>query len=122
MSAAPSFGIPELAGLASYADAARVGFSVEENVRRLLRYHWIEKRSMEIAIAHIPSTPEWEVKCALSLHQWQDAEHADALRRRVGEMRSPAPRMDEPPDAALDAFLEEALRARDTVELIAGLY
>ena len=35
-------GLPELAGLASYADAARVGYSVDENVPRLLRYHWLE--------------------------------------------------------------------------------
>ena len=36
MTAAPSIGIPELAGLASYAGAARIGFAVDENVRRLL--------------------------------------------------------------------------------------
>ncbi len=122
MSAAPSLGIPELAGISTYREATRIGLSVEENVRRLLRFYWIERRLMEIALAHLPSTPEWEVKCALSLHQWQDAEHADALRRRVTEMRSPAPRMDVPPDPALDAFLEEVLRARDTVELIVGVY
>ncbi|HEX2091096.1 MAG TPA: hypothetical protein VHG28_01795 [Longimicrobiaceae bacterium] len=122
MSSAPSLGIPELAGLATYAEAARVGFSVEENVRRLLRLHWTEKRLMETAVAHLPSTPEWEVKCGLALHQWEDAEHAEALRRRVAEMRHPAPRMDAAPDAALDAFLEEVLRARDTVELLVGIH
>lgn len=113
--------IPELAGLCTYSEAARVGFSVEESVRRLLRFYWIEKRLAEIAVAHLPATPEWEVKCALALHQWQDGEHADGLRRRIGEMRSPPPPLDRAPDAALDLFLEELLRARDTVELIAGL-
>ncbi|HEU0301739.1 MAG TPA: hypothetical protein VFR37_19960 [Longimicrobium sp.] len=119
---APSIGIPELAGLCDYGQAARVGLSVEENVRRLLRLHWTEKRLMEIALAHLPSTPEWEVKCALALHQWQDAEHADAIRRRITEMRNPAPRLDVPPDAPLEAFLDEALRPRDTVELLTGIY
>jgi hypothetical protein len=122
MSHAPSIGVPPLAGLCDYAAAARVGLSVEENVRRLLRLHWTEKRLMEVALAHLPSTPEWEVKCGLALHQWQDAEHADAIRRRVTEMRNPAPRLDVPPDAALEAFLDEALRARDTAELLAGIY
>ena len=122
MSHAPSIGVPELAGLCDYQAAARVGLSVEENVRRLLRLHWTEKRLMEIALAHLPCTPEWEVKCALALHQWQDAEHADAIRRRVTEMRNPAPRLDVPPDAALEAFLDELLRPRDTVELLAGVY
>ena len=77
---------------------------------------------MEVALAHLASTPEWEVKCALALHQWQDAEHAQALRTRIAEMRSPVPSMDAAPDPALDAFLEEMLRARDTVELLVGLY
>jgi hypothetical protein len=76
MSAIPTLGIPELAGVTTYAAAARVGFSVEENVRRLLRFYWVERRLMLAAVAHIPATPEWEVKCALSwrcaipLHGW----------------------------------------------------
>jgi hypothetical protein len=122
MTASTSLGIPELAGICSYEAAARVGYSVEENVRRLLRYQWVEQRLLGIAVAHLARTPEWEVKCGLSLHQWQDAEHADAIRRRIGEMRTPVPRLDVAPDPALEAFLEEVLRAVDTVELLVGLY
>jgi hypothetical protein len=122
MSAISSLGIPELAGVATYDDAARIGFSVDENVRRLVRFHWIERRLMRMAVAHLPATPEWEVKCALALHQWLDVGHADAFRRRITEMRNPAPRLDVAPDAALEAFLEELIRAEDTVELLAGLY
>lgn len=114
--------LPPLAGLCSRAEAATVGPSVEESVRRLLRYHWVEKRLMEIQVARIPSTPEWEVKGALALHQWLDVEHADALRRRIAEMRSPAPRMDRPPDAALEAFLAEVAAAEGTVELLVGIH
>ncbi len=122
MSAAPDLGIPELAGQCSWTDAARVGLPVEENVRRLLRYHWIERRLFDAAIAHLPSTPEWEVKCALALHQYQAIEHVRAIRERIAEMRSPLPRLDAAPDDALGAALDEALRSRDTVELLAGLY
>ena len=32
MSASPSIGIPELAGITSYRDAARLGYSVDETV------------------------------------------------------------------------------------------
>ena len=122
MSAIPSLGIPELAGVATYDDAARIGFSVDENVRRLVRFHWIERRLMLMAVAHLPATPEWEVKCGLALHQWLDIGHADAFRRRITEMRNPTPRLDVAPDAALEAFLDELIRAEDTVELLAGLY
>lgn len=122
MSASPDLGIPELAGQCTYEQAAGIGLSVDENVRRLLRAHWVERRLYDASVAHLPHTPEWEVKCALALHLYQDIEHVAALRRRVSEMRSPVPRMDTPPDADLDAFLQEALRADDTVELVAGYY
>jgi hypothetical protein len=113
--------IPPLAGL-DPDKAGRVGLTVEENVRRLMRYQWVARRLMEITWAHLASTPEWEIKCALALHQGWDAEHADAFRRRIGEMRHPVPRMDHAPDSALDAFLEELLRSEQTVELVIGIY
>jgi hypothetical protein len=118
---------PELAGVSTSADAARIGFSVDENVRRLLRFHWVERRLMGILIAHLTSEPEWEVKCALALHQWQSAEHVDALRRRITEMRNPSPRLDSVPDndptaTALDAFLDQVDAATDTSELLTGVY
>jgi hypothetical protein len=122
MTSIASLGIPELAGVATYAEAARIGYSVDENVHRLLRYHWVERGLMTTMLAHLASTPLWEVKCALALHQWQSSLRIDALRRRVSEMRSPAPPLDTPPDASLDAFVEELLRARDPVELLAGIY
>ena len=123
----PADNLPELAGIATYAEAARIGFSVEENVRRLLRFHWVERRLMSILVAHLTSEPVWEVKCALARHQWQSAEHVDALRRRVMEMRNPAPRLDAIPDGdpsatALDIFLEQVDAAQDTAELLAGVY
>jgi hypothetical protein len=122
MSAHPFDGIPELAGVATYADAARIGYSVDENVARLLRYHWTERRLMAVLIAHLTAEPIWEVKCALTLHQWQGAEHASGLRTRITEMRHPAPPLDALPDAALDRFLGELLHAASTAELLAGVY
>ena len=113
---------PELAGIATYERAARIGYSVEENVERLLRLHWTERRLMDVMLAHLPSMPVWEAKCALALHQWYCAEHADWLRRRVTEMRQPAPALEEAPDKALDAFLEELLHAENPEELVAGIY
>ena len=114
--------IPELAGLATYEKAARIGYSVEENVERLLRLHWTERRLMDAMLAHLPSTPVWEAKCALALHQWYCAEHADWLRRRITEMRHPTPPLDRPPHEALDAFLEELLHAESPEQLITGIY
>jgi hypothetical protein len=107
---------PPLAGIATYEHAARIGYSVDENVERLTRIHWAERRLMNVMLAHLSRTPEWEVKCALALHQWYAAEHADWLRKRITEMRHPAPMLDESPNGALDAFLQELLRSRDSIE------
>src|SRR5918992_2950396 len=122
MPISPTLGIPELGGVATYGGAAQLGYSVDDNVRRLLRYDWVERGLMTTMLAHLASTPTWEVKCALALHQWQSSLRIDALRRRVSEMRSPAPPLDTAPDAAIDWFVEELLRARDEIELLTGIY
>lgn len=121
MSSAPRIGIPPLAGLATLNDATRIGYSVEESVSRLLRYHWVEKRLSEIAAAMIPAVPEWEVKGAFSLHQWLDSEHADALRNRIREMRHPMPRVDVSPDAALEEQLSAVESSTTTLQLLRGM-
>src|SRR6476620_3842879 len=97
MTTHPYDAIPELAGLASYAQATQIGWSVDDNMQRLLRLHWIERRLMRLMVARITSEPVWEVKCALALHQWQSALRIDALRDRLAEMRSPVPRLDAAP-------------------------
>ena len=114
--------LPSLAGLCSYAQAANPGYSVEENVQRLLRYVWIEKRLMETALAWLAPTPEWEAKEAFGLHAGLDAEHVAALRKRIGEMRNPAPRMDVTPDPALDSLFDELTSAGSTLEKLIGVY
>ena len=122
MSTIPSIGIPPLAGLATYEEAARPGYSVDDNVDLMRRYNYVEKRLYEISAAFMNPTPEWEVKGALSLHLYLDGEHSQALRSRVAELRRPPLYLDQSPDPKLEALMEEALRARDTVELLAGVY
>ena len=115
-------GIPPLAGVCTYEEAARLGLGVDESVDRLVRYAWIHKRLMEAALYWINPTPEWEVKEALSLHAYLDAQLAGLCRVRVSEMRNPPPRMDIPPDQALDAFLDEGLASQATLEKLVALY
>jgi uncharacterized ferritin-like protein (DUF455 family) len=72
--------------------------------------------------AHFCGVPEWEVKGALGLHLWQDAEHSTWLRARITEMRTPPHHLDRVPTPELGAFMDELLRARTTVELLVGLH
>jgi hypothetical protein len=114
--------IPRLAGVANLAEAQRAGFSVAEASRRLRRLAYAKQRLAFLAAAHLNSTPEWEVKPALALHAWLDAQHATALRTRLIELREPAGRLEQTPDPLLAAALDEVLHARGTVELLSGVY
>ncbi|HZG58094.1 hypothetical protein [Paenibacillus sp.] len=117
-----NLGIPPLAGLCTYEEACRVGFDVDANVNLLKRYNYASRRLHESLVAHVPRTPEWEVKCAMGLHQWILAEHCAWIRRRVSEMREPPLHLDQCPDPKLELWMEETIRAESTVELLTGIY
>ena len=114
--------LPKLAGLGSLADAMKPGWSIEECVRRLKRYHYAFKRLHQIFTARITAEPIYELKMAFSLHAHLCAEHVTALRKRVGEMREPPLGLEIVPDANLEIFFDEILAAPTTEELILGLY
>jgi hypothetical protein len=121
--APPSYrGLPPLAGLASLAEAARPGLGVEACVARLKRYHYAFRRLHEIFTARITAEPIYELKTGFSHHAYLCAEHVEALRRRVGEMREPPLGLETVPDDALQLFFDEILAAPTTAELLAGLY
>src|ERR1700704_4969128 len=105
---------PGLAGVCSMSDAMKPGLSVEECVRRLKRYHYAFKRLHQILIARLTAEPGYELKMAFSLHAHLCAEHAAALRQRVGEMREPPLGLDVVPDANLEIFFDEILAAGKT--------
>lgn len=113
--------VPPLAGICSYDEAAKPGYSVDETVTRLVRYAWFSKAMMELSLYWLNPTPEWEIKEALSQHAYIAAEHAAMLRGRVSEMRNPAPDMNASPDPAIDRFLAEMLTASDTEEKLFAL-
>lgn len=117
-----ALGIPPLAGVCSYAEAGAPGFGVEENVARLKRFNWVETRLTDLFLTRLCDTPEWEVKDAFALHVWLDAEHAKSLQERVAEMRHPPHNFHEPPSPELEAWLQEALRSRSTLELLVAIY
>jgi hypothetical protein len=118
----PTLSVPPLAGLCSYADAASAGLGVDATVDRLRRYVYLKTQLLQVMAAHFNGVPEWEVKGGLALHLWQDAEHGTWFRARITEMRTPPHHLDRVPDPALEAFVEELKRSRDTAELLVGLY
>ena len=63
-----------------------------ESAHRLWRLAYAYRRLHALAVDALPRTPEWEVKCALGLRIWLDAEHAAALERRVERAAPPVGR------------------------------
>ena len=53
---------------------------------------------------------------------YEDAEHHQALRTRIGELRRSEHSVDAAPDPALAALMDEAIRAQDGIELLTGIY
>ena len=115
-------GLPTLAGLATMAEAARPGLGVEACVARLKRFHYAFRRLHEILTARITAEPIYELKTGFSHHAYLCAEHVQALRTRVGEMREPPLGLEVVPDPALEIFFDEILAAPTTGELLVGLY
>jgi hypothetical protein len=118
----PQIGVPPLAGICTYDEAARIGFGVDENVARLKRFNWVEQRLTDLALTRLNATPEWEVKGGLALHIWLDAEHAKSIQSRVAELRHPPHKFHQAPDALSDAFYQEALRSETTIETLVAIY
>jgi hypothetical protein len=115
-------GLPTLAGLATIADAAKPGLSVEACVTRLKRYHYAFVRLHQILTARITAEPIYELKTGFSHHSYLCAEHVQAIRNRVGEMREPPLGLEIVPDPALEVLFDEILAAPTTAELLVGLY
>src|SRR5947208_17092513 len=62
-------------------------FSVDESARRLLHYRFAEVAAMEAEAGWVITMAAPKLKIALAEHAYQCSLHADALGRRLPEMR-----------------------------------
>jgi hypothetical protein len=94
---------------------------VQDRARRIGTFRAVEVRLMEMAAAWTPTTPELEVKVMLGRHIWDFAQHADALGKRMLELRRQAQESVAPaPEYA--ALLDEVLALPGTADRLAALY
>jgi hypothetical protein len=114
--------LPPFAGIVTAETAQKNGLAVREATAILHRLAYVKQRLAISAAVFLPSTPEWEAKCALALHGWIDADHAACLYARIAEMREPPPDAADVPDDRLCAALDEVLAAAGTTARIAVLY
>jgi uncharacterized ferritin-like protein (DUF455 family) len=73
-------------------DPRRLGgeLDVRESGRRIVRYQMISFAFMRLLGGWLAKIPEYELKLEIGRHVWQDAQAADSLRIRSGELRIPA--------------------------------
>src|SRR5688500_10969398 len=98
-----------------------MGMTVNERARRIATFRFTEVRLMELAAAWTPTTPEMEIKVLFGKHIWDFAQHADALGKRVFELRQPMHYTLRPVDDYA-ALLEELAALESTSDRLAGLY
>ncbi|HEX3313973.1 MAG TPA: hypothetical protein VHR72_03725, partial [Gemmataceae bacterium] len=114
--------LPPLAGLADFVEASRPGLSVEACVARLKRIHYALIRLHEVFTARITAEPIYELKTLFSHHAYLCAEHAQAIRSRIGEMREPPLGLEAIPHPALAVLFDEIRSAPTTIDLLRGIY
>lgn len=100
------------------------GFSADESARLIRNYRYAVERMMRILGGWIALTPELPAKLLMGRHVWDNAQHADALGRRLPELRAQA-QVSEPANQAFVTFmdaLEGAEGPAQTVERVVGVY
>jgi hypothetical protein len=99
-------------------------FAVEESAGLLRNYRYAAERMMRILGGWIALTPELSAKLLLGRQVWECAQQADALGRRLLELRAPA-QVSEPSGPGFVAFMDEVERPEEphqTAERLVGVY
>ncbi|HEY0790563.1 MAG TPA: hypothetical protein VGD78_05810 [Chthoniobacterales bacterium] len=104
---------------AALGDVRKTGFSVPQAAERLLRLFYLEKRLMTFCAAHVVTVRDRDLKAYLGRLQYEAAERADTLRKRLRELRTPKIRLDKVPDPSLELLVEESMHAANDHEVAA---
>jgi len=98
-----------------------MSLTVNDRVRAIATFRFIEVRLMEITAAWTPTTPEMEVKVLFGRHIFDFAQHADWLGKRTFELRKPEQYSLRPVDSYVEVI--DALAAEEeTGKRLSALY
>lgn len=99
-------------------------YSVRQSARYIMNYRYAEERMMRMMAGWIALTPQLPVKLEMARQVYEDALHADALGKRLGELRSQA-QVSRSPNEAFTGLMDEIEnkeRWEDTIERLVGIY
>lgn len=98
-------------------------YNISTNRRLLERYAYVEERLFGTQAGWIWTTPRLEHKIDLGQMSYEDALHADTLRRRAAELTPATEAPLQPPDLTpLEQFCNEVANARTLVERLVGAF
>jgi hypothetical protein len=124
-------GTPELRGaghpLARFEfpkDARRLGgdFTVEENVKRLLRFFLFERNILRATAGWSMGTPEFEVKVEFGRHIYWHADAGMKFRTRLTELRTAEETTDKFSSDDIIEFFNEVLYSESPAHFVAAIY
>jgi hypothetical protein len=98
--------------------------SVRQSARYIMNYRYAEERMMRMMGGWIALTPQLPVKLEMARQVYEDALHADALGKRLGELRSQA-QVSRSPNEAFAGLMDEIENKEqweDTIERLVGIY
>ena len=99
-------------------------YSVRQSARYITNYRYAEERMMRMMAGWIALTPQLPVKLEMARQVYEDALHADALGKRLGELRSQA-HVSRSPNEAFTGLMDEIENKEqweDTIERLVGIY
>lgn len=99
-------------------------YSVRQSAGYIMNYRYAEERMMRMMAGWIALTPQIPVKLEMAKQVYEDALHADALGKRLPELRAQA-QVSKPANEAFATFiqaLEDKEEWEDTIERLTGIY
>ena len=99
-------------------------YSVRQSVAHIMNYRFAEERMMRMMAGWIALTPEIAVKLEMAKQVYEDALHADALGKRLPELRAQA-QVSKPANDQFASFIQEIEdkeQWEDTIERLVGIY
>ena len=97
------------------------GLDVHESGRRIVRFQSLTFALMRLLGGWLAKIPEYELKLEIGRHVWQDAQAAEALRVRSGELRIPA-EADRRPPVELQRWLDTLDQSETPLQFLVGVY
>jgi hypothetical protein len=98
-----------------------MSLTVNDRVRMIATFRFIEVRLMEITAAWTPTTPEMEVKVLFGRHIFDFAQHADWLGKRTFELRK-AEHYTLKPVESYGAVIEQMASEEETTNRLSAFY